>query len=38
MAAVIADSENGWAGQECLPCPKAVTIIGDGSALGSASR
>lgn len=32
MAAVIADSENGWAGQECLPWPNAVTRSGDGVA------
>ena len=38
MAAVIAASENGWAGHECLPCPNAVTSMGEGSALGSASR
>ena len=38
MADVIAASENGCAGQVCRPCPNAVTSIGDGSALWSASR
>jgi hypothetical protein len=32
MAEVIAASENGWAGRECLPCPNAVTGIGDANS------
>ena len=38
IAAVIADSENGCAGQECLPCPNAVTSMGDGNASASVRR
>ena len=38
MAADIAASENGWAGQVCLPWPNAVTRTGEGSAFASARR
>jgi len=30
----MAASENGCAGQECRPCPKAVTSMGEGRASG----
>ena len=35
MAVVMAESENGWAGQECRPWPNAVTSMGEGSACWS---